>query len=315
MPRFSCLLLLVCVAAVANSEAQQQSATPIEFLQRQDVSRELNLSTQQLELANRLQPICDAQCQAELMQLFFDAGTDVQTQFLSLSPEQQQATVGPLESNLLEQIESEILADNVLSELQAIRFQQLRTQFRGLASLLDQRVGNLMDIDQGQFDQLSEIQETGEELIAACQANPSLTSDQQQAQIQVINNVLIDQSINILNDAQIGIFIDLSGSTFNFFDGQPPTDGDQAPEGPSTGPGDQGPSQGSGARPQQVDPLSTPPTTASSPTTRTNTNQNNRRNRPVPQRNSNGSSTRNIGLVSPAGNSNTNSQNQGSQRR
>ena len=231
----SIVLVAILLPHSGSSFGQQNIDSPLQFVQRQDVGLELNLRPEQREMAQRLQPTCDTQCQARIMEMFTDAGTDLQSMFLALEPDQQQTAITSLATGIREQIESEALADNVLSESQAIRFQQLRTQFRGLGSLLDDRVRTLMGINDDQVNQINQIQDFGNDLINSCQSNPNLTPQQQQAGINAVQNAVIDQSINILNGAQIDIFIGLCGERCNFDDISPegsPTDpnGDPSPD-------------------------------------------------------------------------------------
>ncbi len=208
------LFLLGILAGFANGQPPQD--TPLQFVQRNVVRRELSVTDQQLEMVQRLQPVCDAQCEAQMMEMFAAAGADLQAQFLTLEPAVQQQATQNIESPIREQVETEALTENVLNDEQATRFMQLRTQFRGIGSLLDDRVGSLLGLDNQQISQLREIQNFGSELINECLSNSELTPFLQQQGVNNINTVLIDQSINILNNNQIQIFVGLCGEACNF---------------------------------------------------------------------------------------------------
>ena len=216
-------LVALCILVLGSQESNGQNS-PFEFVQRNDVQEELQIQPEQVQILQNLQPICDAQCQARITEMLTSASTDLQTQFLALGAEGQQVAVQDLDQGVRDGIETEMLDEVVLSSPQFERFQQLRTQFDGLGSLLNDRVSGLMGLSQEQTAQLRELQNFGAELEGMCGQDSSLSPTQKQNGIQNIQNVIIDQSINVLNGAQIEIFAGLCGRPCEFCDDDSPAD-------------------------------------------------------------------------------------------
>lgn len=236
------LVTLVCILAsfaIAQNVgwSQQAQPTPFEFAQRSDVGREINIEPNQLAAIDRLQPICDAQCLAQVMEDMSSIGTDLQNQFLSSTPEQRVSTIQALEREIRESIEMSMLADGVLDEVQMTRLAQLRLQFMGLDGLMSERVRSLMGFSEAQENQLTALQDIGLDAAAICQqlaaTDPGINIQQLQQGIGNVQNILIDQSINILNGAQIQIFQGLLGEECTF-----DSDGEGDPTGDEDGQGD-----------------------------------------------------------------------------
>ncbi|MEM9413687.1 MAG: hypothetical protein AAGA30_21445, partial [Planctomycetota bacterium] len=210
------LISVIVVSLPTSLSAQSDSTSPFQFIQREDVASEVEIQPHQLSNVERLQSVCDAQCQAQVMQMLMSVDSDLQLEFLSLDPIQQQQAVQSLMADARESVEMETLRDVILNDPQMIRFEQLRNQFQGIGSLLTDRVSNQLGLNNVQLEQINEIQNFGNELIADCQSNSALSQQQKSAEIQNIQNVVIDQSINILDNAQIGIYLNNVGNRFEF---------------------------------------------------------------------------------------------------
>ena len=217
---------------ISNTIAFAQES-PFDFIQRPDVGREINLQPAQLELIQRLAPVCDAQCQARVMDILMNSSVENQSLFLSASETERAQIAANLDQTARENIENQMLNENVLAGEQMDRFLQLRTQGLGNDAFLTDRVSGLLGLSGDQVSQLRAVQDTGSALINACQALPGLSEAQIQQGVQLIQNNLIDQSINILNGAQIEIFANLAGSTFNFNSPGQATDPNQDTNGES----------------------------------------------------------------------------------
>ena len=225
------LVMGICILAMFAAEpiecraqsgtVQRANVSPLQFVQRNDVGREIQIQPAQRELAQRLQAICDAQCQAQIMEMFTSVSSSLQAQFLALDPEQRDRTVQTLDRSVRESIEMRMLDEAVLNSGQMNRLEQLRMQFMGLDSLLTDRARSLMGITNEQAEQLGAVQNIGSQLSSVCNAVSSdpaqgITISQMQQGIANIQNVVIDQSINILEGAQIDIFINLCGEPYEF---------------------------------------------------------------------------------------------------
>jgi len=103
-----------------------------------------------------------------------------------------------------------------------------------------------MGFTEDQERQLQEIQSINADAVAQCLQLENAGIDITQAQQGLVNvqNILIDQSINILNGAQIQIFQGLCGEECQFDPDTPPADGSE------DGPTEDGDSEGGPAETQ-----------------------------------------------------------------
>ena len=229
--RMMILLFLITGCTIADCAFAQ--TTPLRFALRRDVGQEIQLQPNQRDAINALGPICDAQCQALVEQNFAALTDDARLAYAALPSAAQDSVVANQQADVREEVEMNAM-DDVLADPQMDRFRQLWMQFQGIDSLTSGFASQAMDLSGDQLGELQELQIGANELINECQANTSLSPDQQSSIIQNINNGLIDQSINILNNGQLQIFIDLCGDACQFDLGEestPPNDdtGDQLP--------------------------------------------------------------------------------------
>lgn len=230
LPTFACIFLLAFALTPSEGFSQRAQMSPLEFAQRADVGREINIQPGQLETVDRLQTICDAQCEARIMETLTSISTDLQQQFLELSPEDRQNTIQVLDREFRESIEMSVLLDGVFDPTQMNRFAQLRTQFLGIDGMLTERARFLMGFTEDQESQLREIQNIGADVLAQCELLTSEGISISQEGLANVQNILIDQSINILNGAQIEIFQGLCGEACQFDPDTPPAEGDEGPQ-------------------------------------------------------------------------------------
>lgn len=272
LPMLVCIFLVTIAVTPCQVFSQRAQTSPLEFAQRADVGREINIQPEQLEMVDRLQTVCDALCEARIMEALTSVSTDLQQQFLDLSPEERQTTIQMLDREFRESIEMSVLSEGVLNPAQVNRFSQLRTQFMGIDGMLTERARSLMGFTEEQESQLREIQSVGADALAQCEQLTSEGINISQEGLANVQNILIDQSINILNGAQIEIFQGLCGEACQFDPDTPPADGDggvqDQPEptsaaGPTPAAGNSGAGSGSTSRnrtpaPAAVESTATP---------------------------------------------------------
>lgn len=161
------------------------------------------------------------------MEVMTSIGTDLQTRFLASILEQPEAIIQAVDREVRESIEM-----SMLHEVQMTRLEQIRLQFMGLDGLMTERVRSLMGFTEEQETQLTDLQDIGSNAAGICQqlaaTDPNISSIQQLQQgLGNVQNILIDQSINILNGAQIQIFQELCGEDCQFNQECGPTEGDE----------------------------------------------------------------------------------------
>lgn len=224
-------LIVIVIGLPLSIPISSAQTTPLRFAQRQDVGREINLQPNQRAAIQGLGPICDAQCQAYVVQNFEQISDDARLAFGSLPAEAQDQLIAGQRAEVQEGVEFNAI-DDVLANPQMDRFRQLWTQFQGTNGMTSGFASEAMGLSDGQFTELTDLQSTASELTNLCLSNPALSPDQQNLIIQNINNGVIDQSINILENGQLDIFMELCGEPCQFDpieDEGPATDPDAAP--------------------------------------------------------------------------------------
>lgn len=216
--RFALLAICIAVSTFVSLPLKKCNAqlTPLRFAQRADVSNEIQISPQQSELIRQLEQNCGPACQQRLQQTLAAMGGQERDLFESLSADDQQQFGEILNTDVRETMELEMLDQQILNSSQMNRFNQLWLQTLGLDAFTSGPTSRLLDISPTQMDQIQIFQNNGNQLIDACLANPNLSDSQKNAFITNINNIVIDQSVNILNNFQIENFIVNSGEPFEF---------------------------------------------------------------------------------------------------
>ena len=233
----SALMIVVVIGLPLSIPISSAQTTPLGFAQRQDVGREIQLQPNQRAAIEALGPICDAQCQAYVSQNFGEISDDARLAFGALPAETREQIVSDQDAEVRTDVEINAI-DDVLANPQMDRFRQLWTQFQGASGLTTGFVSEAMNLSDDQLNELTDLQATAGELTNLCLSSPSLTADQQTIIIQNINNGVIDQSINILENAQLDILVNLGGDPFEF----DPTEDDgltDTPADPDAAPTDQ----------------------------------------------------------------------------
>ena len=208
-------LTIVVIGLTLSTPISFGQTTPLDFAQRRDVGREIQLQPNQLAAIRALGPVCDAQCQAYVRENFDEISDDARLAFAALPQAQQEQVISNQESAVREEVEMNVI-DDVLADPQMDRFRELRTQFQGPSGLTTPAISEALGLSEGQLGELQDLQIGAQELTNACLGNSSLTGDQQATIIQNINNGVIDQSINILENAQLDIFVGLCGEACDF---------------------------------------------------------------------------------------------------
>ena len=234
------VILAVLVSCGSFTEYSSAQETPMSFVQRRDVSTEIGATAAQLLAARSLSGVCDAACQQRLQQTLQNLDPSFFDQFQALSPQDQQQVATTTRRENQEAVEMEILEDNVLDPVQMMRFNQLWQQNLGIGALTSPATTELLNMSPQQINQIQQFQNDATSLINACMANPNLTDGQKNVIINNINNITIDNSINILENAQIGELTINLGEPFTFDDIDPtspddpsaPSDREPLPQGP-----------------------------------------------------------------------------------
>lgn len=155
-------------------------------------------------------------------------------QFESLGADSQQQFQEFLSADLRETMELEMLGQQVLDSTQMNRFNQLWMQTLGLDALTSGPTSRQLNMSPIQIEQIQNFQNNANELINACIGNPNISDSQKNTFITNINNILIDQSVSILNNIQIENFVVNTGEPFDF---DPDNDLDAGPDGDTLGGG------------------------------------------------------------------------------
>lgn len=241
---------LVVVAAIAacDSFAEHSIAqeTPMTFVQRRDVSQEIRATPAQLLAARSLDDVCDQACQQRMRETIQNLDPSFFQQFQALSPEDREQVATTANRENREIVEMEVLEDNILDPLQMVRFNQLWQQNLGVAALTSPATTQLLNMSPEQINQIQQFQNDATAMIDACRANPNLTDAQKNTFITNINNITIDNSISILENAQIGELTINLGQPFTFDDVAPtapsdpidpsaPSNREPLPQGPISG--------------------------------------------------------------------------------
>ena len=215
-----------CLLMISGDCFAQSQSSPFQFARRNDVGQEIQIMRNQVQAIDQMESVCDARCQQMAAENFAGISGDAQLAFGSMPVDQQEQITLNHGNELREQIQFDML-DDIFADTQMNRFVQLWTQFNGLNGIATGPTSEAMGISPDQRSQLEELQSAAQNLTNECLASSNFTPEQKQFAIQNIQNVLIDQSINILENGQLQIFIDMCGEECQF---DPPQD---PPAGPT----------------------------------------------------------------------------------
>ena len=240
--------------------SQADNSSPFSFIRDERVGQEIQITNSQLNLVDQFQPICDAACRAQLQDALNTMPRVQQEIFSDMPFDQRMAAQSFLEQDIRESTELAMLGGQILNDNQMERFNELRTQNLGIEGLLSGVTSRNLGVSTDQRASILQIQDIADNAVNACLANPNLTTSQQDARIQQIQNTTINQSINVLNIGQLNLYVGLLGEPFNpdqggddqggddqGGDGDQPSD-DQSGDESDDKPSEDGPGDGEGPR-------------------------------------------------------------------